>query len=317
MAFGNNRSDTGRPRAGRSGERDNRKAERARKNELHTKDMEDAYAKDIERSFAGLRTVDGSPKVEVEGCVPSVAVIDQDAVTAILENGRGRAQFCDMAVLDFASFTSPGGGYIRGSVAQEESLCMESYLYNVLKRKEDWYVENRRRNINCNLYKNRALVVPAVRFGRDRVHAYADVLVVAAPNARRAREEYKVDEAALVRAMRDRIRFALDIVDALGHKQVVLGAWGCGVFGWEAEFVSELFREELASGSHGIELAIFAIPRDRFNENLACFEHALSTFPERNQVSFADALAERRAAEQAAAAVEEDDEEEDDWRKYL
>ena len=125
--------------------------------------------------------------------------------------------------------------------------------------------------------------------------------------------------------MRDRIRFALDIVDALGHKQVVLGAWGCGVFGWEAELVSELFREELASGSHGIEVAIFAVPRDRFNENLACFEHALSTFPERNQVSFADAhrrartqqRRDRRAAEQAAAAAKEDDEEEDDWRKYL
>ena len=40
------------------------------------------------------------------------------------------------------------------------------------------------------------------------------------------RDRYKVDEAALVRAMRDRIHFALDIVDALGHKQVVLGAWG-------------------------------------------------------------------------------------------
>ena len=92
--------------------------------------------------------------------MPSVAVIDQDSVTAILENGRGRAQFCDMAVLDFASFTTPGGGYTRGSVAQEESLCAESYLYNVLKSKDDWYGENRRRNINCNLYKNRPLVAP-------------------------------------------------------------------------------------------------------------------------------------------------------------
>ena len=41
--------------------------------------------------------------------------------------------------------------------------------------------------------------------------------MVAAPNARRAREEYKVKEDALVRAMRDRIHFALNIVDALGH----------------------------------------------------------------------------------------------------
>ncbi|MFR3451345.1 MAG: TIGR02452 family protein [Collinsella sp.] len=87
-----------------------------------------------------------------------------DAVAAILENGRGRAEFCDLAVLDFASFTNPGGGYTRGSWAQEEALCAESFLYNVLEKQGDWYGENRRRNINCDLYRNRALVVPKVRF---------------------------------------------------------------------------------------------------------------------------------------------------------
>lgn len=295
-----------------------RKQARAREAQRHTEQMAARFGKEIERSTAGVRRFEAPVKTQVEGRVPEVRVLDADAVAAILENGRGRAEYCDLAVLDFASFTNPGGGYIRGSWAQEEALCAGSFLYNALEGQGDWYGENRRRNINCDLYRNRALVVPKVRFSREKIHAYADVLVVAAPNARRAREEYKVKEDALVRAMRDRIRFALDIVDALGHRQVVLGAWGCGAFGWDADFVAELFREELAAGAHGIELAIFAVPRDRFNENLACFEHALSTFPERNQVSFADALAERRAAEQAAAAAEDDeDEEEDDWRKYL
>ena len=295
-----------------------RKQARAREAQRHTEQMAARFGREIERSTAGIRRFEAPVKTQVEGRVPEIRVLDADAVAAILENGRGRAEYCDLAVLDFASFTNPGGGYIRGSWAQEEALCAGSFLYNALEGQGDWYGENRRRNINCDLYRNRALVVPKVRFSREKIHAYADVLVVAAPNARRAREEYKVREDALVRAMRDRIRFALDIVDALGHRQVVLGAWGCGAFGWDADLVAELFREELAAGAHGIELAIFAVPRDRFNENLACFEHALSTFPERNQVSFADALAERRAAEQAAAAAEDDeDEEEDDWRKYL
>lgn len=308
MAFGRGRSGEDRRRGARSGDRDARRAERARKNELHTKDMEDAYAKDIERSFAGLREVDASPKIEVEGCVPSVAVMDQDAVSAILESGRGRAQFCDMAVLDFASFTSPGGGFARGATAQEESLCMESYLYNVLKRKEDWYVENRRRNINCNLYKNRALVVPAVRFGRDRVHAYADVLVVAAPNARRAREEYNVDEVTLERAMRERIRFALSLADELGHEKLVLGAFGCGVFGWDASVVAEMFREELCLGTHVAKQVVFAIPKARYDENLPKFSHAFAMFPDKNPHAYATPVVE------AKPVVEED---EDDWRKYL
>ncbi len=294
-----------------------KKQARAEKAQRHTEQMASRFGKEIERSLAGVQRLAAPVKTEVEGRVPEVRVVAADAVAAILENGRGRAEYCDLAVLDFASFTNPGGGYIRGSWAQEEALCAESFLYNVLEKQGDWYGENRRRNINCNLYRNRALVVPKVRFSREKIHAYADVLVVAAPNARRAREEYKVDDAALVRAMRDRIRFALDIVDALGHKQVVLGAWGCGVFGWDADLVAELFREELAAGAHGVELAIFAVPSDRFNDNLAHFEHALATFPEKNPVSFADAEAERRAAEQAAALAEEEDGEEDDWRKYL
>ena len=295
-----------------------RKQARAREAQRHTEQMAARFGREIERSTAGVRRFEAPVKTQVEGRVPEVRVLDADAVAAILENGRGRAEYCDLAVLDFASFTNPGGGYIRGSWAQEEALCAGSFLYNVLEGQGDWYGENRRRNINCDLYRNRALAVPKVRFSREKIHAYADVLVVAAPNARRAREEYKVKEDALVRAMRDRIRFALDIVDALGHRQVVLGAWGCGAFGWDADLVAELFREELAAGAHGIELAIFAVPRDRFNDHLARFEHAMAAFPEENPASFAEALAERRAAEQAAAAAEDDeDEEEDDWRKYL
>ena len=93
--------------------------------------------------------------------LPEVTVLDASATQAILDNGRGYAQFCDMAVLAFASFTNPGGGYIQGYLGQEATLCADSYLYNVLDKQRKWYGENRRRNINCELYRNRALVVPA------------------------------------------------------------------------------------------------------------------------------------------------------------
>lgn len=304
---------------GRSGQRSNpRKLARANEAKRHTEQMAARYGREIERSLAGVRRVEAPVRSEVEGCVPEVTVMAADAVAAILETGRGRAEFCDLAVLDFASFVNPGGGYIRGAWAQEEALCAESFLYNVLEKQGDWYGENRRRNINCELYRNRGLVVPKVRFTREKLHAYADVLVVAAPNARRSRQEYHVKDEVLVRAMRERIRFALDVVDALGHKKVVLGAWGCGVFGWEADVVAELFREELAAGAHGVEQVVFAVPRDRFNDNLAQFEHAFAAFPGKNPVSFAQIAAERAAAAECeAAAAAQDDEDEDDWRKYL
>ncbi len=251
--------------------------------------------------------------------LPEVTVLDASATQAILDNGRGYAQFCDMAVLAFASFTNPGGGYIQGYLGQEATLCADSYLYNVLDKQRKWYGENRRRNINCELYRNRALVVPAVRFARNHVHAYADVIVAAAPNAKRARQEYRVSDDALLDALRDRIRFVLAICDELGREKLVLGAWGCENNGFDAEAVAELFRKELASGDFKVKQVFFAVPSTRWDQDFAKFEHVLANFPERNEESYVQVTARAaaaRAAEQAQTAAE-DDEDEDDWRKYL
>ena len=260
-----------------------------------------------------------APAEESAPVLPEVTVLDASATQAILDNGRGYAQFCDMAVLAFASFTNPGGGYIQGYLGQEATLCADSYLYNVLDKQRKWYGENRRRNINCELYRNRALVVPAVRFDRNHVHAYADVIVAAAPNVKRARQEYRVSDDALLDALRDRIRFVLAICDELGREKLVLGAWGCDNNGFDAEAVAELFRKELASGDFKVKQVFFAVPSTRWDEDFAKFEHVLANFPERNEESYAQVAARAaaaRAAEQAQAAAE-DDEDDDDWRKYL
>ena len=262
---------------------------------------------------------ESAPAEEAAPVLPEVTVLDASATQAILDNGRGYAQFCDMAVLAFASFTNPGGGYIQGYLGQEATLCADSYLYNVLDKQRKWYGENRRRNINCELYRNRALVVPAVRFDRNHVHAYADVIVAAAPNAKRARQEYRVSDDALLDALRDRIRFVLAICDELGREKLVLGAWGCDNNGFDAEAVAELFRKELASGDFKVKQVFFAVPSTRWDEDFAKFKHVLANFPERNEESYAQAAARAaaaRAVEQAQAAAE-DDEDEDDWRKYL
>ena len=263
--------------------------------------------------------IESAPAEEPAPTLPEVTVLDASATQAILDNGRGYAQFCDMAVLAFASFTNPVGGYIQGYLGQEAALCADSYLYNVLDKQRKWYGENRRRNINCELYRNRALVVPAVRFDRNHVHAYADVIVAAAPNVKRARQEYRVSDDALLDALRDRIRFVLAICDELGREKLVLGAWGCDNNGFDAEAVAELFRKELASGDFKVKQVFFAVPSTRWDEDFAKFEHVLANFPERNEESYAQVAARAaaaRAAEQARAAAE-DDEDDDDWRKYL
>ena len=273
----------------------------------------------VEEPAEEVAEAEPAPAEESAPVLPEVTVLDASATQTILDNGRGYAQFCDMAVLAFASFTNPGGGYIQGYLGQEATLCADSYLYNVLDKQRKWYGENRRRNINCELYRNRALVVPAVRFDRNHVHAYADVIVAAAPNVKRARQEYRVSDDALLGALRDRIRFVLAICDELGREKLVLGAWGCDNNGFDAETVAELFRKELASGDFKVKQVFFAVPSTRWDEDFAKFEHVLANFPERNEESYAQVAARAaaaRAAEQAQAAAE-DEEDDDDWRKYL
>lgn len=345
-------------RSNRAGQPNPKREARAKAAERHVATVSEACAKDIERSLAGVREFDGMPagfvsamKAKVQSAVateeqvaepveepaeeiaeaesapaeepapvlPEVTVLDASTTQAILDNGRGYAQFCDMAVLAFASFTNPGGGYIQGYLGQEATLCADSYLYNVLDKQRKWYGENRRRNINCELYRNRALVVPAVRFDRNHVHAYADVIVAAAPNVKRARQEYRVSDDALLDALRDRIRFVLAICDELGREKLVLGAWGCDNNGFDAEAVAELFRKELASGDFKVKQVFFAVPSTRWDEDFAKFEHVLANFPARNEESYAQVVARAaaaRAAEQVQTAAE-DDEDDGDWRKYL
>ena len=288
--------------------------------EVEAAEVETAVESEVAPEFTeSADEAESAPAEEAAPVLPEVTVLDASATQAILDNGRGYAQFCDMAVLAFASFTNPGGGYIQGYLGQEATLCADSYLYNVLDKQRKWYGENRRRNINCELYRNRALAVPAVRFDRNHVHAYADVIVAAAPNVRRARQEYRVSDDALLDALRDRIRFVLAVCDELGREKLVLGAWGCDNNGFDAEAVAELFREELASGDFKVKQVFFAVPSTRWDEDFAKFEHVLASFPERNEESYAQVAARAaaaRAAEQAQAAAE-DDEDDDDWRKYL
>ena len=90
-------------------------------------------------------------------------------------------------------------------------------------------------------------------FERDGAVVKADVITVAAPN-RRAYMEYakNATEEENEETLKERIHFIGGIVRAhMGSESaigtVVLGAFGCGVFGQNPEVVAELFKEEFES----------------------------------------------------------------------
>ena len=102
----------------------------------------------------------------------------------------------------------------------------------------------------------------------------ATILTAAAPNATVVREHQPTRAGELPVVLRRRIERALAIAALHGHTRLVLGAWGCGVFGNDPELVADLFKEELSLRFDGVfDEVVFAVyDRTPDRRNIAPFE---------------------------------------------
>ena len=238
------------------------KDECRRRAEAHYKKMEETYPHEISRCARRSIVITGS----ADSFIPNFPATDlfnvgimRNTTTYAIENEAQWTGYGDpddfknqygtkIAVLNFASFKNPGGMFLNGSMAQEESLCHESFLYNVLSQptcRINFYMENKKL-LNRSLYANRGVFSPGVRFiFSDGNTAFADVFTVAAPNAGSARR-LGVSEKEVTDVLRKRIHFVIQNMLSYGpYKSVILGAFGCGVFKNSPELVAMLFYKEL------------------------------------------------------------------------
>lgn len=184
-----------------------------------------------------------------------------------------------IGVLDFASFLSPGGGYINGAIAQEEALCASSFLYNVLSKKNKWYFDNRKKYKNGGLYDTRLLYVPKVLFdSKDDKSIPCNVIVCAAPNKAVAlMNGISVEEVS--DTLLERVRAVLTVAAEQKCTDLVLGAFGCGVFDNDPSEVAIFFLCELYTAFSGVFNSVtFAIPirTERDSVNYNAFRHEIS-----------------------------------------
>lgn len=167
-----------------------------------------------------------------------------DAVRRLLSEGAP-----EVLALNFASAKNPGGGFLGGSQAQEESLARSTGLYPCLLKAEEYYTVNR--NTTSCFYTDYMIYSPRVPLLKDDEGRYLPSLQVAsfltAPAVNtgvvRQREAERLPEVATV--MRRRIAKVFAIALEKGHRHLVLGAWGCGVFGNDPEAIAQYFHEAL------------------------------------------------------------------------
>jgi uncharacterized protein (TIGR02452 family) len=152
--------------------------------------------------------------------------------------------------LNFASAKHPGGGFLTGARAQEESLARSSALYACLAGNPMYEFHQARAD---PMYSSYAIYSPDVPVFRDDVGKVllkpylCSFITCPAVNAKVVREHKRAQPSEIRQAMAERIHRVLTIAVANGHDGVVLGAWGCGVFGNEPREIAELFQEALAN----------------------------------------------------------------------
>jgi uncharacterized protein (TIGR02452 family) len=171
-----------------------------------------------------------------------------------LEVARGLAgKGHRVAALNFASAKNPGGGFLTGAQAQEESLARASGLYAMLLG-DPMYDHHRARK--DPLYTTWVIYspdVPVFRLDEGQLldePYFCSFLTSPAVNVGALRHrDRRGDE--IRRVMQERIERVLAVAALHGHEVLVLGAWGCGVFQNDPEQIAELFQTALAERFHG------------------------------------------------------------------
>lgn len=176
--------------------------------------------------------------------LPTVEVVNEttsQAAVRLKELGK-----TNLVALNFAAARNPGGGFLAGAVAQEEDLCRDSALYACLKSKPMFY----NNNIMCenSYYTDDIIYSPFVPFFRDEYHLLLEqpyslsIISAPAPNVNAMKT---VDEELLAITLITRAQKILQIAHNHGHKNILLGAWGCGAFGNDPADVAAIFRAAL------------------------------------------------------------------------
>ncbi|MCM3134161.1 TIGR02452 family protein [Paenibacillus polysaccharolyticus] len=210
------------------------------------KDMEQAIQNSVlyrpaELSQLGenLRKEGNPARMEVTGETTLAA-----AARLTLEEGK-----TDVVCLNFASAKNPGGGFLGGSQAQEESLARATGLYPCIAQMTEMYEYNRKQR-TC-LYSDHMIYspdVPVIRDDYDRLlDQYYTTAFITAPavNAGVVKERKEATDAEIKSVMKQRIRYILEVAAVQGHRTIVLGAFGCGVFRNEPAQVASYFAEVL------------------------------------------------------------------------
>lgn len=216
----------------------------------------------------------------VVNAVPKQRVVNEAAVAVIMELHQAGVE--KIGVLNFASAKNPGGGFLNGAMAQEESLAASSGLYGTQLRQPKYYEANRA--FKSMMYTHHAIYSPDVVFFRDArfellpAPVTASVLTLPAVNYGQVILKGE-DTNQAERVMKERMALSLALFAKQGDRTIVLGAYGCGVFRNDPVKVAKWWKELIMDEGYGSffdEIIYAVLDKSKDQACIGAFEQAFS-----------------------------------------
>ena len=189
-----------------------------------------------------FQNVTAEPVQRIRKFQVSENLVCTDTITAILEHGRGKT-----IALNFANAMYAGGGYILGGNAQEEALCRASLLYYTIRTAKSYYHANRLHILPD--YTNHMIYSRNVPVIRDNSGMLLQSLVtcdfITCPAVNRTFAKFFFSQKKLNLIMEHRIENIIKLCAVQKPDVLILGAFGCGVFGNKREIVYPQFEQAI------------------------------------------------------------------------
>lgn len=204
------------------------------------------YGKKIDIDFNSLPRYDTEIKVVNNDCIYEAKKLIDDGLKP--------------AMLNMASFHTPGGGVLNGSSAQEEEIFRRTNIYKSLYQFHnigDLYGVKQREERYPLDYNFGGIYTPKVlvfKSGVDNDYQeleepfYVDVITLAA--VKNPRLENGRIVSWVEKTIKNKIRQILNIAIENGNDSLVLSAFGCGAYGTPPEQMARFFADVLASENY-------------------------------------------------------------------
>lgn len=182
-------------------------------------------------------------------------------------------------VMNFASALHPGGGFMNGASAQEESLCRNSTLFASIGSKKARAMYDYNKEDGAPFYSDYMLLSPYVTVFRnpagELMRNKFNTAVITVPAINMKRLSGNVGRQRIPAVMENRIERMLCAAIREDYDTLILGAWGCGAFGHDAKDVAGYFKDVIINRKYykffkKIIFAVYDTSKGQYNYRSFC-----------------------------------------------